>query len=73
LQFGGYVLEGVAAPVKGPMDTEAVIVWNYASTGEHSLDWRAVEILVETREIEDVEGLLDRLYVIKNHAKGKGE
>jgi hypothetical protein len=63
-------LEGVGPPVRSFMDSEAIAVWNFASTGDHSLDWRAVEMLVEAREIEDVEGLLDRLYVIKNHPKG---
>lgn len=45
----------------------ALLVQNYLANGMGGLDWSGFDLIVEKLGIEDVEGLLDRLLVIKTH------
>lgn len=45
----------------------ALTVQNFLANGMGGLDWSGFDLVVEKLGIEDVDGLLDRLLVIKTH------
>lgn len=45
----------------------AIEVWNALCDGNGGMDWGGLQLLVELYGIEDVEGLVMRLKVIKAH------
>lgn len=48
-------------------DDVAIAAYNMLSNGMGGIDWSGLDLAVERFEIEDVEGLIDRLVTIKNH------
>ena len=44
------------------------MAWSFLHTGQGSLDWAGLPVVVEYLGITDVEGLLTRLQVIKRWA-----
>lgn len=66
--LAGVQLEGEAPPVASPEDRLAMTAWKYLSTDGGSIDFAGLPLVVELLGIDDVEGLLLRLLVIKHHA-----
>ena len=57
-------------------DDMAIVAFNLLSNGMGGIDWSGLDVVVTKLGIEDVEGLIDRFYVIKNHrpqTEGKSE
>lgn len=54
-------------------DGIAIAVSNALQNGMGGFDWNGLPILVEYYGIDDVEGLIDRLLVIKNHRPPKDD
>lgn len=61
--------EGDGAPVAGPMDFLALQVFGRLNNGMGGLDWGGLEFSVFQLGITDIEGLLDRIDVIKSYKK----
>lgn len=49
----------------------AIVVINALSNGYGGIDWAGLPIIVEKFGIENVDDLIDRLLVIKNHRPPK--
>lgn len=58
-------------PIDYPEDGVAIRIFNLLSNGMGSFDWSGLEILVEMYGVEDIEGLIDRLFTIKRHEPPK--
>lgn len=48
-------------------DNTAISIYNACASGMGGIDWAGVELLAALYQVEDVEGLLERLVVIKTH------
>ena len=48
-------------------DNTAISIYNACASGMGGMDWAGVELLAALYQVEDVEGLLERLVVIKAH------
>jgi hypothetical protein len=64
----GIEFEGEAAPQYDADSRLAIKAWNYLACGPSAIDWAGVPIVAELLGIEDLEGLLHRLLVIKTHS-----
>lgn len=51
---------------------EAVRAFGMLSNGMGSIDWAGLMIVVELLEIDDIDGLVRRLEIIKHHRPQKG-
>ncbi len=49
----------------------AITAWNLLSTGSGAFDLGALPVVVELLGVQDVEGLIDRLLIIKLHRPEK--
>lgn len=49
------------------MDSAAIRCWNFLATGQGGIDLSRLELAMEWLGITDVDGLMQRLYVIRTH------
>lgn len=50
-----------------PADAQAIRAFNALANGQGGLDWAGLPLVCEWLGVEDVEGLLERLAVIRAH------
>lgn len=50
-----------------PADSAAICAWNFLSNGHGGIDWAGLPMVCAYVGIEDIEGLMDRLEVIRSH------
>ncbi|MBY0467604.1 MAG: hypothetical protein K2Q07_01355 [Burkholderiaceae bacterium] len=67
VQLGGVEYEGEDPPRTTPADNLAIRAWNLLRNGHGGMDWSGLPMVCAHLGIEDIEGLLDRLEVIRNH------
>jgi hypothetical protein len=60
------VIEGEQAE-RTPADSMAIAAYNHLSNGMGGIDWAGLPLVVELLGITDIEGLMERLIVIKMH------
>lgn len=53
-------------------DLQAIRAWNFLATGAGGIDWAGLPVVVELLGVDDVEQLLERLYVIRTHKPPEG-
>lgn len=63
----GVEYEGEAAPRPDVADRLALKVWNFLATGMGGIEWARLDLACAYYGVEDVEGLIARLLVIKAH------
>ncbi|MCB1901794.1 MAG: hypothetical protein KDH16_21065 [Rhodocyclaceae bacterium] len=52
--------------------TEAITVYSMLSNGMGGIDWAGFPIVAALLEIDDIDGLVRRLHIIKTHKPDKG-
>lgn len=50
-----------------PEDDFAIAAFNLLSNGMGGIDWSGLEIVAVKLGIDDIEGLIDRLHIIRTH------
>ena len=59
--------EGEEPPQADPLDTVAIRCWNLLADGQGGLNWAGLELVAAWLGVDDLDGLLQRLQVIKLH------
>lgn len=59
--------EGEQEPKTTAQDRQAVQVFNATANGSGGIDWQAVPLFAAFFGAHDVEGLIERLLVLKSH------
>ena len=62
----GIELEGEDPPTVTPADNAAIRAWCLLSNGHGGIDWAGLPMVCEHIGIDDIEGLMDRLEVIRS-------
>ena len=52
-------------------DDLAIECWNFLSNGMGGVDWSGFDLFCAYRGVDDIEGLIDRLIVIRSHDPSK--
>ena len=60
---------GEVAPEASPDDQRAIAVGAFLANGMGGYDWGSLPLAVEFFHVEDVEGLIQRLFVMKTYTK----
>lgn len=63
----GVEFEGETKPLPAADEAIAIRAWNLLATGSGGIDWSGLPVVAELLGVEDVEGLLTRLEVIRMH------
>jgi hypothetical protein len=67
----GVQFEGEDVPQASDGDLLAVAAWNALHNGQGAIDWAGLPVVASWLGVEDIDGLLHRMLVIKGHRPDK--